>query len=60
MVCLPILQVLHVAFFSEYIPYPVKMYHDSETAGFAEIWRTTDRGNMIYLNLNSTTGSSFF
>ena len=47
-------------FFSEYIPYPVKMYHDSETAGFAEIWRTTDRGNMIYLNLNSTTGSSFF
>lgn len=47
-------------FFSEYIPYPVKMYHDSETAGFAEIWRTTDRGNMIYLNLNSTIGSSFF
>ena len=40
-------------FFSEYIPYPVKMYHDSETAGFAEIWRTTDRGNMIYLKTRS-------
>ncbi len=40
-------------FFSEYIPYPVKMYHDSGTAGFAEIWRTTDRGNMIYLKTRS-------
>ena len=47
-------------FFAEYLPYPVKIYHDSETAGFAEVWRATEKRNMIYLSLNSSVGSSIY
>lgn len=41
-----------------YIPYPVKMYHDSKVAGFAEVKKNPDIQNAIYLNLNNSIGSS--
>ena len=47
-------------FFAEYLPHPVRIYHDSETAGFAEIWRSAEKQNMIYLSLNSSIGSSIY
>lgn len=47
-------------FFAQYIPYPVWLYHDSETAGFAEVWRAGDETSMVYLNLNSSIGSAVY
>lgn len=47
-------------YFEDYIPYPVWIYHDSETAGFAEVWRTESPMNMVYLSLNSSVGSSVY
>ena len=47
-------------YFEDYIPYPVRIYHDSETAGFAEVWRTESPMNMVYLSLNSSVGSSVY
>lgn len=42
---------------SRYISYPTKMFHDSETAAIAEIWKNPAYQNVIYLNLNSSVGS---
>lgn len=41
-----------------YIPYPVKMYHDSDVAGFAEVKKNPNIKNAIYLNMNNSLGSS--
>lgn len=43
---------------AKYIPYPVKMFHDSHAAGYAETWQDPSLKNAIYLNLNNTVGSS--
>ncbi|MDO4338186.1 MAG: ROK family protein [Eubacteriales bacterium] len=43
---------------SRYIPYPTKMFHDSESAAIAETWKTSEYQNVIYFNLNNSIGSS--
>lgn len=43
---------------AKYIPYPVKMYHDSHAAGYAEVWQNPALKNAVYLNLNNAVGSS--
>lgn len=41
---------------SRHIPYPTGLYHDSDAAGFAEVWKSTQLRNTVYLNLNSSVG----
>lgn len=43
---------------SKYIPYPTKLFHDSFAGGFAEVWKTSNIKNAIYINLNSSIGGS--
>ena len=42
---------------STYVPYPTRLYHDSQSAGFAEIWRNPTLKSAVYLNLNETVGA---
>ncbi len=43
---------------AKYITCPVKLYHDSHAAGYAETWQNPTLKNAIYLNLNNAVGSS--
>lgn len=44
---------------SEFIHYPTRLFHDSETAVFAEMWGNVGSlSNTIYLNLNNSIGSA--
>ncbi len=42
--------------FSQYIPYPTKLIHDSFAAGYSEIWLTPDIHNIFYFNLCNSVG----
>lgn len=45
---------------SRYVPYDVRMYHDSRAAGFSEVFISPEIRNVVYLNLNNSVGSSVF
>ena len=42
--------------FSKYIKYPTKLIHDSNAAGFFEIWMFPEYKNAYYVNLSNTIG----
>ena len=44
--------------FSKYIKYPTKLIHDSNAAGFFEIWMFPEYKNAYYVNLSNTIGGS--
>ncbi len=44
--------------FSKYINYPTKLIHDSNAAGFCEIWMSAEHKNAYYINLSNTIGGS--
>jgi len=44
--------------FSKYIKYPTKLIHDSNAAGFCEIWMSTEHKNAYYINLSNNIGGS--
>lgn len=44
--------------FSKYIPYPTKLIHDSNAAGYAEVWSTPGMHNAFYMNLSNSVGGS--
>ena len=46
--------------FSKYIKYPTKLIHDSNAAGFFEIWMFPEYKNAYYVNLSNTIGGSVF
>lgn len=43
---------------SKYIPYHTTIFHDSDAAAIAEIWKNPELNNAIYINLNASIGSS--
>jgi len=43
---------------ARYIPYPNRLFHDSDTAGFAELFLDSSINNAVYLGLNDTVGGS--
>lgn len=43
--------------FARYIPYPVKLMHDADAAGYAEVW-TRDIHDAFYVSLCSSVGGS--
>lgn len=40
--------------FERYIPYPLQLFHDSNVAGYAEVWQSPEIRNALYLNLNNS------
>lgn len=44
--------------FSQYIPYPCVLMHDSESAATAEMWFSKDINDAIYLSLSKHLGSA--
>ncbi len=46
--------------FSQYIPFPTRLIHDTDAAGFSEIIRANDLHNACYLSLGSSIGGSVF
>ena len=50
---------LSVADFGRYIPYPSRLVHDSEAAGFAEFWERPTDTNAYYISLGKSVGGSF-
>lgn len=44
--------------FSKYVKYPTKLIHDSNAAGFCEIWMSTEHKNAYYVNISNTIGGS--
>lgn len=44
--------------FSKYIPYPTKLIHDSNAAGFSEIWMASEIHNAFYISLCNSVGGS--
>lgn len=42
----------------KYIPYKTRMFHDSSTAGYAEVWISRDRCNAFYLSLSNSVGGA--
>lgn len=44
--------------FAKYIPYPTKLLHDSNAAGYAEVWSTPGLHNAFYINLSNSVGGS--
>lgn len=43
---------------SRYIPYPCGFINDANAAGLAEIYGTSDVGNLIYLSLSNSVGGA--
>lgn len=46
--------------FSKFIPYPTMLFHDTNTAGFAEIWNYPDTPNAFYLMLSASVGGAIY
>lgn len=46
--------------FSKYIPYPTMLCHDTNTAGFAEIWNYPDTPTAFYLMLSASIGGAVY
>lgn len=42
----------------KYIPYKTRMFHDSSSAGYAEVWISRDRCNAFYLSLSNSVGGA--
>lgn len=45
---------------SRYIPYPTALCHDTDAAGFAEIWNNPDTTTAFYLMLSDSIGGSVY
>ena len=45
---------------SRYIPYPTVLCHDTDAAGFAEIWNNPDTTTAFYLMLSDSIGGSVY
>ena len=45
--------------FSRFIPFPTRLYHDANAAGFAEQWTDGDGGDFFYIMLSRTVGGTF-
>ncbi len=43
---------------SRYIPHPTRLFHDSDTAAFAEVQNRRQTENAFYINLNNTVGGA--
>lgn len=52
--------------FTRYIPFPCRLYNDSNAGCFAEIWQhimfhpTDSNKNMVFLSINDSVGGAFF
>ena len=46
--------------FAEYIPFPVRLCHDTDTSAFAESWACPDHGDFFYLMLSNSIGGAVF
>lgn len=46
--------------FAEYIPFPVRLCHDTDTSAFAESWAWPNHGDFFYLMLSSSIGGAVF
>lgn len=44
--------------FAEFIPYPSIFLNDANAAGFAEIWNSGKKNNMVYISLSNSVGGS--
>ena len=44
--------------FSRFIPYPCSFLNDANAAGLAEIYGTSDAGNLVYLSLSDSVGGA--
>lgn len=44
---------------ARYIPYENCLFHDSKTAGFAEVWIDSGLSNTFYLSLSNSVGGAF-
>jgi len=44
---------------AKYIPYETKLFHDSSTAGYAEVWISDDICDAFYISLNNSVGGAF-
>lgn len=49
---------LSAADFGHYIPFDVRLVHDSEAAGFAEFWSNKTVENAFYISLSKSVGGS--
>ncbi len=43
---------------AKYIPYPCELFHDADSAAFAELWVSPDTDNAVYLSLSTNLGGS--
>lgn len=43
---------------AKYIPYKNRLFHDSETAGYAEVWIDRDIKNGFYISLSNSVGGA--
>jgi len=43
---------------AQYIPYKNRLFHDSEVAGYAEVWINKSIKNAFYLSLNNSLGGA--
>lgn len=43
---------------AKYIPYPCELFHDADSAAFAELWASPDTDNAVYLSLSTNLGGS--
>lgn len=44
---------------AKYIPYETKLFHDSSTAGYAEVWISEDICDAFYISLSNSVGGAF-
>lgn len=44
--------------FAQVIPYPCVLLNDANAAGFAEIWNSDKKDNMVYISLSNSVGGS--
>lgn len=43
---------------AEFIPYPCELFHDADSAAYAELWVSTNVDNAVYLSLSTNLGGS--
>lgn len=43
---------------AKYIPYPCQLFHDADSAAFAELWASPHTDNAVYLSLSTNFGGS--
>lgn len=46
--------------FAAYIPFPVRLCHDTASSAFAESWASPDHGDFFYLMLSHSIGGAVF